>query len=444
MPEPSTKPWQVCHLDLSRGVGPLAAPPGVGGLFVVFWWKDVPLGQLAFVAGDLPLKAGTVRWRALNAIVAAVGDRLFDRGFRPRLPEHAAPMPEQPGPEALRSMDDPWAEVVARVRQLEAQAPRFSTAVIICTRNRPDDLRSCLASIANLDPGPDEVIVVDNAPEDGGSRLAVDDARALGIDVLYVPEPRPGLSVARNAGIRASRAEIIAFTDDDVAVHPRWLHRLQAAFIGPEVMATTGLVLPSELETEAQQLFQWNHGGYEWSYRAQTFDHGFLERTRMRGTPVWHIGAGASMAFRREAFNLVGGFDERLGAGASGCSEDSEIWHRLLVAGYACQYEPSAVVFHTHRRSMDGVERQLHDYMRGHVMALFTQYEIDRHPGNLLRAGYWLPRYYGGWLLRRALGRGGGPSLLGAQVRGFTAGFGHYIRHRHDPGIPVFTDPDES
>ena len=43
--------------------------------------------------------------------------------------------------------------------------------------------------------------------------------------------------------------------------------------------------------------------------------------------------------------------------------------------------------------------------MRGHVTALLTQYEYARHPGNLVRVVYWLPCYYGGWVLRRALGR---------------------------------------
>lgn len=436
MPTPSPQPWRIRHLDLADGVPPLDVDAGAAGLFVVLWWGNLPLGQLELTADRLPLPAGAVRERALGAVTSAVGDRVFAYGFEGRLPEFAPRPLLPPDPDTLRPPADPFAEASARVARLEADAPDASTAVIVCTRERPDELRTCLASLAGLVPLPDEVIVVDNAPTTDATRRIVDEAVATGQDVRYVLEPRPGLSVARNTGLRASTAEIVAFTDDDVAVHPAWLMRLRAAFTGPEVMATTGLVLPAELEAEAQQRFQWNHGG-GWGYRALTFDTGFFERTRRRGTPVWMIGAGASMAFRREAFARVGGFDERLGAGASGCSEDSELWYRLLAAGYTCRYEPAAVVFHTHRREMKGLGDQLHAYMRGHVTALLTQYERTRHPGDLARAFYWLPRYYGGWALRRALGRKGGPSLLGAQIRGFLAGFPHYLRHRRDPAAPA-------
>jgi cellulose synthase/poly-beta-1,6-N-acetylglucosamine synthase-like glycosyltransferase len=77
-------------------------------------------------------------------------------------------------------------------------------------------------------------------------------------DIRYVQEPRPGLSVARNTGIRQSKGDIIAFTDDDVTVHPNWIARLQQSFPDPQVMAVTGLVLPAELETEAQFIFEKN------------------------------------------------------------------------------------------------------------------------------------------------------------------------------------------
>lgn len=438
----NTQPWRIRHLDLAAGVPPLGAEPGAGGVFVVFWWGDVPLGQVEVRAARLPLPAGAVRALALDAVTPAVGDRLFEQGFRARLPEYAAPTPLPPDSAALRRVEDPFGEVAVRIAALERAAPDASTAVIVCTRERPDALRACLVSLATLDPGPDELIVVDNAPTTEATRHVVAEAVAQGQAVRYVLEPRPGLSAARNAGLRASTASIIAFTDDDVAVHPRWLLRLRAAFTGPEVMAVTGLMLPAELETEAQQLFHRNHGGYSWNYRALTFDQAFLDRTRWRGTPTWHIGAGASMAFRREVFTRLGGFDERLGAGASGCSEDSELWYRILAAGYVCRYEPASVVFHTHRRAMEGLEDQLHAYMRGHVTALLAQYEHARHAGDLVRALYWLPRYYGGWVLRRALGRKGGPSLLGAQVRGFLAGFPHYLRHRRDPAIPALVLSD--
>ena len=90
------------------------------------------------------------------------------------------------------------------------------------------------------------------------------------------------------------------------------------------------------------------------------------------------------MAFRREAFERVGLFDERLGAGAAGCSEDSELWYRLLAEGHQCRYAPTAVVFHYHRTHWEELRHQTYSYMRGHVAALFFQFDRYRHWGNHL------------------------------------------------------------
>ena len=97
------------------------------------------------------------------------------------------------------------------------------------------------------------------------------------------------------------------------------------------------------------------------------------------------------MAFRRQAFLLLGGFDERLDVGAAGCGGDSELWYNLLSRGKSCRYEPSAVVFHTHRRDWKDLESQIFHYMRGHVSALLIQFEKHRHWGNLRRLFISLP-----------------------------------------------------
>ena len=71
--------------------------------------------------------------------------------------------------------------------------------------------------------------------------------------VRYVGEPRPGLDWARNRVIMEAKGEIIAYTDDDVIVDAGWVSALAQIFVeNSEVMAVTGLVVPYELETEAQ------------------------------------------------------------------------------------------------------------------------------------------------------------------------------------------------
>ena len=75
-------------------------------------------------------------------------------------------------------------------------------------------------------------------------------------EMRYVCEPRPGLNWARNRAIIEAQGEIIAYTDDDCLVDPGWVRSFVQVFMeNPEAAAVTGLVLPAELETEAQNLF---------------------------------------------------------------------------------------------------------------------------------------------------------------------------------------------
>jgi len=90
------------------------------------------------------------------------------------------------------------------------------------------------------------------------------------------------------------------------------------------------------------------------------------------GVPVWEIGAGANMAFRKSIFDLVGYFDERLDVGASGCSGDSEFWYRILAEGWNCFYQPKAYVYHQHREEAKDLNHQLFSYMRGQVSSLLV------------------------------------------------------------------------
>jgi len=318
-------------------------------------------------------------------------------------------------------------DVTARVaRRRSALAPKPSTAsvsVVICTRDRPDELRRCLASFPLQSRLPDEIIVVDNASEGTTTREVT-----LAAGATYLREERAGLDFARNSGALAASGEFVLYTDDDTELHPLWIEKCVAAFDDPVVAAVTGLVLPATLGTEAQWLFedQWSFGrGYE----RIDYDHAFYRATRGRGCPAWVVGAGANMAFRRTIFDEIGLFDERLDVGRAGCSGDSEYWYRILAAGLTCRYEPTAVVYHHHRATLQGLSSQVFHYMRGHAAALMVQHERTGDRGNLYRAFVTMPKHYA----RRALGRlfrGERPSnrFLGEQVKGSAAGILYYWR----------------
>ncbi len=386
-PVPDFRPRRVVHVDLAEGL----PHSGVGDdgelLYVVLWWRDLPLGHLEARSEVFrhPQSAALVA----QVIAPAVGDWLSS-GTRPDGCPHAPRPPdglviEAGGPSPLTPL---LARLDERLRGLPPVPEAVNVSVVVCTRDRPEQLRRCLSSIAESTVRPREVIVVDNGPDRGVTSRVVQAFPG----VRYLTEPRGGLSVARNTAIEQAAGEIVAFTDDDATVHRQWLRRLIEGFTGPEVMAVTGLVLPEELATESQVIFEKALGGFNHGYRSMTFGRHFFEESKPIAVPVWKIGAGANMALRRQAYDIVGPFDERLGAGATGCSEDSEFWYRLIALGWECRYEPAAVVFHRHRPDRLSLERQASDYVRGHVAALFVQFSRFRHWGNLRRALLALPR----------------------------------------------------
>ncbi|BAT55817.1 putative glycosyl transferase [Nostoc sp. NIES-3756] len=421
-------PWKILDIDLSEDIPELNIEPNYQGIYAVFWWRGIPLGDREIFASDLPLRASALRNLAIEAITPAIGDRLLKNGFKAPLPvTYPDPAWDKPPDfHALLALQQP----LQQLQQTYAQPVNNSISVVICTRNRPEQLARCLRSLLNLSQPPQQIIVVDNAPSDDTTREIV----AQIPQVQYVLEPIPGLSKARNTGIHHATGEIIAFTDDDVEVHPDWCVRLQQAFVNPQVLAVTGLMLPAELETEAQYIFHKGSGSSAWDYRAINHDMQFFENMKHRGVPVWRIGAGANMAFRRQAFELVGYFDERLGAGASGCSEDSEMWYRILAEGWICRYEPTSVVFHYHRRDIEAFKSQAYQYMRGHVTALLVQFANYQHWGNLRRLCLTLPKNYLVAILR-PLKYGFSPrySSVFTEILGCVSGIQFYLNNRKKP-----------
>lgn len=387
--------WEIIQVRLDWPPKRISKPLNAAGVYLVFWWGSIPLGHVLIHAEEFPLNEADFRNRTLRAITPAVGNYLLPDAFLPTLPVRWQNHPPVPPAklQPLVALNRPLAQLGIKVLSATQEV---STSVIVCTRRRPQELKRCLASLQQLNPSATEIIVVDNSPDDPGTVKVVEEFDG----VIYLPEPAPGLSRARNRGILGSRGEILAFTDDDVLVHPHWLLGVHEALLDKTTHGMTGLVLPAELETTSQIQFEFDFGGFNRGYRPINFDSTFFKCMLNRGVPVWRIGAGANMAFRRDAFDRVGLFDERLGAGASGCSEDSEFWYRMLAAGLSIKYEPRAVVWHSHRRDGAAFKSQMKQYMRGHVAALLVQLEKHQHIGNLRRLFLTIPYAY----LRRITG----------------------------------------
>ncbi len=147
-----------------------------------------------------------------------------------------------------------------------------------------------------------------------------------------------------------------------MVVDSGWVKALATVFAeNAEVMAVTGLVVPYEIETEAQLLFEQCGGfgrGFERRrYRVNT-ERG--ERAASLHGVTGKYGTGANMAYRRHLFDRIGYFDPALDVGTvTNGGGDLEMFFRVLKAGYALVYEPEAVVRHCHRRDYAHLRTQL-------------------------------------------------------------------------------------
>ncbi|MBD1918174.1 MULTISPECIES: glycosyltransferase [Cyanophyceae] len=377
-------PQKILHIALESDSPDLYPDAPYLSWYVVFWWHRIPLGHVELTRQQLPLSAKHLKQKAVRIIAPAIAAHLQEHKLV--LPEitNLITQPVFDADDVLRQWEAPF----LAWRQQRLAPESTSISVVICTRDRPDYVQECLRSLRCLSEPPDEIVVVDNAPSSDKTQKIV--AQTPGIK--YVLEPRPGLDFARNAGMQHSASELIAYTDDDVKVHPDWILQLRRAFREPGVMAVTGLVFAAELDTRSQYVFE-KHWSFNRGYKPLIYDQAYFQKYRLVGVPAWRVGAGANMAFRRSLFAITGMFDERLDVGAAGCSGDSEMWYRVLAAGLLCRYDPTAVVHHSHRREMAGLHHQLFYYMRGHVTELLIRFERYSHWGNLVRLAL-LPVYF--------------------------------------------------
>jgi glycosyltransferase involved in cell wall biosynthesis len=269
---------------------------------------------------------------------------------------------------------------VAAEREPDPVAGR-SVSVVLCTHDRADGARKTLESLRQIEHNALEIIVVDNAPSDDSTSLLVQRLSQGDPRIRYVREEQKGLSRARNRGLREATGEVTAFTDDDVRVDPLWVSGLLKGFARrPDVACVTGLVASSSLATPAEQYFDqrvW------WS---SSCEQRLYSRERREGDSPLHpyaagiFGTGANFAAKTAELRSVGGFDQALGAGSpTRGGEDLDIFVRLITAGHALSYEPSALVWHEHRVDEASLREQMYAYGLG-LTAYLTKYALS--PGS--------------------------------------------------------------
>jgi GT2 family glycosyltransferase len=321
-----------------------------------------------------------------------------------------------------------------------------SLTIAICTKDRPDGVERLLRSTSKWNRashsfggrGAAEFLVVDNAPSDRRTRDLV--ARSPG--VRYVHEECPGLNFARNRALLEAGTELVAFLDDDVVPDEGWLEGLHDAWrANRDAAGFTGQVLPLELETDAQIVFE-KRGGFRRGFGRVRYG------SVLPGDPLYpggagNFGAGANMAFRKDVLEALGGFDEALDTGAAvPGGGDLDIFYRIIRAGHALVYEPRFLVFHQHRREMDALRRQYErSWGLGFMCYLTKCLKTDPERRiNLLRLTLWWFNNHTaglvGHLGKRMRGQEHVPiSLLVGELRGGVAGLlGGYERSRRRVG----------
>ncbi len=218
-------------------------------------------------------------------------------------------------------------------------------SVIVCTRNRSDTISPCLESIAaavsSAAPIEAEVIIVDNGSTDGTPGVIAAWANKQTFPVSLILEARKGLSVARNCALRAAQGDLIAFTDDDCRLSSQYINDLLQ-----HDAKDTGLVL---------------RGGRvdlgDLNDLPLTIKIGTSEQRWQRSTAsVRHQNLGDSLlgcnlTMRKELVQVIGYFDERLGAGSKiPGGEDIDYIYRAYRSGVTIAYVPNMAVTHMHGR----------------------------------------------------------------------------------------------
>lgn len=209
-------------------------------------------------------------------------------------------------------------------------------SVVVPVHNGGDGFGLCLDAIRASDFRAREVIVVDDGSTDASAAAASE----RGVKVFRTASPRSGPAAARNVGARHARGEIFLFVDADVVVSGDTLARVAAHFHAePRVAAVFGSYDDAPAETNFVSQYK-------------NLLHHFVHQGSSPVAETFWAGCGA---VRREAFEAVGGFDEKRYAAPS--VEDIELGYRLRRRGFVVALDRGLQVKHLKRWTFSSLVR---------------------------------------------------------------------------------------
>lgn len=217
---------------------------------------------------------------------------------------------------------------------MNLQTNRLS--IIVPSKDRVAILAELLESLRQLLPSKriqPEIIVADNGSEDTTFDVVTSLAEDFPAPLKIIKVLRPGKSAAINEAVKIADGDLLAFLDDDVVVEQNWLSAVEEFFQDGRFPVGQGAIhLPPSANPHTLHLVDLYRTVPRIDYDATVSS--------------LHSLNGANFFMTRDLFNRVGGFDERLGPGAAGTSEDVELAWRLIRSGFAIGYAPQAMVFH--------------------------------------------------------------------------------------------------
>jgi GT2 family glycosyltransferase len=255
-------------------------------------------------------------------------------------------------------------------------------SIIVATYDRCESLRRLLSGIAErfVDNHVEHEVIVANNARDTAiaariNKLVAGFQERFGRRFRVVEEPEPGKCKAQNTAIGHANGKMLAFFDDDVEITPSWLTVAMEFFQNSTFDAMQGSILvPPDLQNN-QVFLRAQH-----KFRTINFVQYRKNFSEIRTL------TGANMAIRREIFDRIGFFNEQLGPGRSGISEDVEFAQRLIKSGGRIGYNPKAVVYHEvdWSRLTEEFFRQRHE-QQGRSRLLYKNQSLASILPNLMR-----------------------------------------------------------
>lgn len=241
-------------------------------------------------------------------------------------------------------------------------------SIVIPTYNEGDNIEVCINSLKNQNfPSESyEIIVVDNNSNDNTLDIVKN------LDVIQTVEYKGGPAAAKNAGISLAKGNIIAFIDGDCIATKEWLKNIVSGFGKADIGCIAGSISAMEDDNlSPMERFLIKKGHLS---QAQHIEHPFLP-----------FAATANVAYRKEVFDKIGLFDEKLFVG-----EDADLsWRMQLFTNYKIKYIPDAAVFHPYESKLKKLFRQKRRHAYGSVM-LYKKYKRYRQEEiKSLKQTYW-------------------------------------------------------